>query len=287
MIEIYLQNKLDRYKLFKYFKAGLHAFIRNGVVELSLASDRLIIKVDESFDFQETIKPVLIEALKKHVIETKEEIWLLDIIKNVFYFEDSEEQTQILAMAKSILSGERLELPNVTKLFTCENIIYDAFRAFLTRNCQFDYESFLTFRLKSYLDRLIDCVEMSIDEYQLEQEYQNLIESFRYYLKKRTPKLYSVHLLLDESYTFFDEFFQQISEEKLEQYLDREIIFEKGIPIQEIVISPLVSIAPKELHLYCDEVNNGVVQSIQNIFQERVKLYNKDFFWKNSHKMKF
>lgn len=282
LIEIYLQNKLDRYYFFKNFKAGLHAFIKNGVVELSLAGDRLIIKVEESFDFDETIKPVITELLKKHVIETKEEIWLLDIIQNIFFYDGREEQSEILAMAKSILSGERLDLPNVTKLFQTEKIIHDAFMDFLTRDCNFCYESFLTFRLRGYLDKLIDCVEMAIDEYQLEQEYQNLVETFRYYLKKKAPKLTCVHLVIDDNFTFYDEYFHQLPSERLEEYLDRGIIFEKGIPIQEMVISPLVSIAPQEIHLYSDEIDNGVIHSIQNIFQERVKLYSKNVFWQNN-----
>ncbi|MCT8137416.1 hypothetical protein H1D32_06450 [Anaerobacillus sp. CMMVII] len=233
MIEIYLQNKLDRYYLFKNFKAGLYTFIKNGVVELSLASDRLIIKVDNTFDFEETIKPVLTEILKKHVIETKEDIWLLDVIQNIFYYDVPEEQSQILAMAKSILAGERLELPNVKKMFFTEKMIHDAFTNFLTRDINFCYESFLTFRLRGYLDKLIDCVEMAIDEFQLEQEYQNLVENFRFYLKKRTPKLTCVHLVIDGSFTFYDEYFHQLSYEKIEHYLDREIILKREFPFKK------------------------------------------------------
>ncbi len=285
MIEIYFQNKLDRYYFFKNFKAGLHAFIKSAVVELSLANNRLIIKVDDSFEFEETIKPILADVLKKHVIEKREETWLLDIIHNIFFYDELEEQLQILAMAKSILAGERLDLPNVNKLFMTEKIIYDAFMNFLTRDCKFCYESFLTFRLRSYLDKLIDCVETAIDEFQLEQEYQNLVESFRYYIKKRTPKLTCIHLVVDDHFSFYDEFYQPISKEKLEYYLDREIVFEQGLPVQEMVISPLVSIAPTHIYLYSDEVDHSVIQSIQNIFQERVTLFNKEMFCKNSYKM--
>ncbi|MCT8137417.1 hypothetical protein H1D32_06455 [Anaerobacillus sp. CMMVII] len=52
-----------------------------------------------------------------------------------------------------------------------------------------------------------------------------------------------------------------------------------------MVISPLVSIAPLEVHLYSDDVDNSVIQSIQNIFQERVKLNRKDHFKKNNYKI--
>ncbi|WP_161568319.1 putative sporulation protein YtxC [Anaerobacillus alkaliphilus] len=285
MIEIYLQNKLDRYDLLTNFKAGLQAFIKNEEVELSEVSDKLFIKVDDTVDFNETIKPALTKVLKKHVVETKEDAWLLDIIENIFFYENEEEQSHILVMAKSILAGERLDLPNVTKLFSTEKIIEDAFNTFLTRDCNFCYDSFLTFRLRGYLDKLIDCVEMAIDEFRLEQEYQNLLESLRFYLKKRLPRLNCVHLVIDKEIFFYDEFFQPISDEKLETFLDREIVFEKEIPIQEMVISPLVSIAPKEVHLYSNDIDSGVIHSIQNIFQEKVQIYSKSVFEKKNYKM--
>ena len=281
VIEIYLQNKLDRYYLFKKAKAQLHAFIKNGVVELTLASDRLMINVEETFDFDETIRPVMTEVLKTHVIETKEEIWLLDIISNIFFYSEVDEQLQIMQMAKSILSGERLDVPSATKLFDTDQIIHDAFSNFLTRDCKFCYESFLTFRLKIYMDKLIDCVELAIDEYQLEQEYQNLVESFRYYLKIQESKIQTVHVVINHTFTFYDETRQLINEEKLEEALDREIIFEQGIPINEMAVSPLVSLAPKKIFLYCDDLENGVVQTIQNIFQERVTIQGTTHFLQN------
>jgi putative sporulation protein YtxC len=284
LIEIYLENELDRLYFIKNIKDGLHAFIKNEVVELSLASDRLIIDIKETINFETEIKPFLTEVLKKHVIEAKEEVWLLDIIKDVFFYDDPQEQAEILAMAKSILSGERLDLPNVKKLFLTEKLIDNAFKDFITKDSKFCYESFLTFRLRGYFDRLIDCVEMAIDEFQLEQEYQNLVENLRYYLKKRTSKLTCVHLVIDSNFTFYDEYLNKLPAEKLEEYLDRSIIFEKGIPIQEMVISPLVSIAPKVIHIYSDELDKGVIHSIRNIFQERVKLYNKGSFHKKDYK---
>jgi putative sporulation protein YtxC len=278
LIEIYLENKLERDHLFKKFGTALASLLNNGLVELSLANHQLMINAEETCQFDETIKLVITEVLTKHVIETKEEMLLLDIISHIFFYDDLEEQTQILAMAKSILSGERLDLPSVRKLFATETLIYAAFSDFLTKNCQFCYESFFTFRLKGYLDNLIDCVEMSIDEYQLEQEYQNLVENLRYYLKKSSPKLTCIHLVIDGNYSFYDEFFDHIRGEELAMYLDDEIIFEIGVPTAEMVISPLVSMAPTEIHLYSDETDNGVIHSIQTIFQERVKLYSKADF---------
>lgn len=282
MVSIYLQNKLDRYHLFKNAKNQLHSFIKNGVVELSLASDKLIIRVDETFDFEETIKPVLADLLKEHVIKTREEKWLLDIICNMFCYEDHEEQLQILSMSRSILSGERQDIPNISKVYTAEKVVYEAFQQFLTRDCNFSFDSFLTFRLKRYLDQLIDCVEMSIDEYKLEQEYQNLVESFRYYIKQQKPKLEVVHLLFEDKVTFYDQDYQLI---QVDDYIDHQLVFEQGIPFQELIISPLVSMSPNIIHLYCNDIDNGIVQSIQNIFQERVNVHNKKSFYQKEYKV--
>lgn len=275
LIEIYLQKKSDRFHLFKIAKNQLHSFIRNGVVELSLASDRLIIKVQDSFDFDETVKPVLAEVLKKHVIKTREEKWLLDIICNMFYYEEPEEQLQILSMAKSILTGERQDIPNILNVFTAEKAVYDSFQQFLKRECHFCFDSFLTFRLKHYLDKLIDCVELAIDEYKLEQEYQNLVESFRYYIKQKQSKIDVVHLLFTDRVLFFDQEKELID---VDEYIDHDIVFEQEVPLHELIISPLVSISPKTIHLYSDDIDSGVIQTIQNIFLDRVKVHRKNVF---------
>ncbi len=276
LIEIYLQKKFDRFRLFKDAKNQLHSFIRNGVVELSLDSNRLIVKVEENFDFDETIKPILSDVLKKHVIKTREEKWLLDIICNMFYYEEPEEQLQILSMAKSILSGERQDIPNILNVYTAEKIVYESFQSFLTRKCNFCFDSFLTFRLKNYLDKLIDCVELAIDEYKLEQEYQNLVESFRYYIKQKQSKIEVVHLVFGDKILFFDQDHELIN---LEEYIEQDIVFEKEVPIDELIISPLVRISPKTIHLYYDETDNAVIQTIQNIFLERVKTHRKNSFY--------
>ncbi len=120
---------------------------------------------------------------------------------------------------------------------------------------------------------LIDCVEIAIDEYLLEQEYQNMIEDFRRFVQVTKPKHEIIYVVHNHSFTFYDSSFCRLTKEELLFYLKEELVFEQGIEIDEMVLSPLVSLAPKKLHVFSDIHEHGVILSLQAIFQERMSLF--------------
>ncbi|BBP91448.1 hypothetical protein BsIDN1_50660 [Bacillus safensis] len=62
-------------------------------------------------------------------------------------------------------------------------------KRFLYSKVFFSIGSFMTFRLSEYDRRLKNYVEVSIEEYKMEQEYQNFIQSLRDYVMAREPRL--------------------------------------------------------------------------------------------------
>lgn len=224
-------------------------------------------------NFYESLHPLLVSILTNHVIATCEEKWLYDIIREVFYYQDQEEIEQIIAIARSILEGDRKDIPSLKPFFERSRYIYEAFAKGIDDNTTFYYDPFLTFRLKHYGELLINCVEMAIDEYLLEQEYQNLIDSFRKYIhstEHRVSKIFLVHQ--NKQFDFYNDRFEKLSNEAKQQYLKKELIFEEDVPISEMVISPLVSLNPQEIIIFTDSQEDGVIYSIQTIFEERVKV---------------
>ncbi|GAJ99351.1 hypothetical protein JCM19055_2345 [Geomicrobium sp. JCM 19055] len=49
------------------------------------------------------------------------------------------------------------------------------------------------------------------------------------------------------------------------------LVFEEGVLPAEMIISPIASVAPKRLYVYTD-CDDGVIQTLRNIFQERINL---------------
>ncbi|MCM2675249.1 putative sporulation protein YtxC [Alkalicoccobacillus plakortidis] len=276
MIAIHFEEKVDCRKLYhelthyveKYQPYGLGADIKvneDGILYVSYQ--------DVKVSFYDSFHPLLASLLTEFVINSKEEEWLLSIIESMFYFTDKEEQYQILSIAKLILEGDKQDLPDIQLFFNRKEFIYRAFATNIEQETSFYYEPFLTFRLREYGELLIDCVEMAIDEYMLEQDYQNMLENYRQHLRKTPPKVSHLYVVHDEVFTLYDSQFRELTKEEILFYLEEELIFEEGVDVQDMMISPLVSMVPAEVHVFTDEPENGVVLSIQSIFEERLHIY--------------
>lgn len=237
---------------------------------------------DSAVSFYDSFHPLLASVLTNHVINTCEEKWLLDIIGEIFYYEDEEEMKQILEIALSILAGDRNDIPSLKPFFERSGFIYQAFANGIDENTEFYYDPFLTFRLKEYGEMLIDCVEVAIDEYLLEQEYQNIVDSLRGFIHTQTPRYQTVHLVQQENrFIFYNEKFEMIDKQEKELYIEQSLIFEGEMDLDEMVISPVVSMNPKQVIIYSDDEDNNVIYTIQTIFEERAKLLSLTSFRKH------
>ncbi|WP_216828892.1 putative sporulation protein YtxC [Alkalihalobacterium elongatum] len=263
-------NKLTRY-MSKYTQLGLEVML--DIEEGEEAATIFIHYEDKTIDFYDSFHPLLASVLSQHVIETKEEDWLLEIIEEMFHFKDPEEQEQILSLACEIINGDRDDIPTIHCFSERENFLYEAFAKGIDEHTVFYYEPFLTFRLKDYGEILIDCIEIAIDEYLLEQEYQNIVESLRYFIKTAAKNMKELHLVHDGQFSFYNSSFKEISREEKEFFLESALVFEGELDIEEMVVSPLVSINPEILHIYTDDVDQGIIYTLQTIFQERVIIY--------------
>ena len=58
-------------------------------------------------------------------------------------------------------------------------------------------------------------MEISIDEYKMEQEYQMFVQTLRDFLSIGNPKWTCLHLLFDEEITFYNEQFEEIKRGEL------------------------------------------------------------------------
>lgn len=128
----------------------------------------------------------------------------------------------------------------------------------------------MTFRLAKYYERLRSYVEAAIDEYKMEQEYQTFIQSLRDYVMSKEPMLDHVHIVHDGYFVLWE--LKYISEREQKKYIDRRFVREHPMYIDSHLLAPLVSIAPEKIDLYTEDREHAMVQTIQNIFQERVRI---------------
>lgn len=273
MAEIIFQSKMDAIRFYNHLLKCLSYNPANN--EILLYEDRNIVKImDGNLSFAVMKKTK--DAFYEFIMKIKQDDWLRGILKEHYYYEDPEEQQQILEIIYTILEGQREDLAAFLKETSEEPNIRAAIEQIFHDNVSFSVDSFLKFRLRSYLHRLKNYVEISIDEYKMEQEYQMFVQTLREFLANREPKMDILHLLFDEEITFYTEEFDEIKRGELIKMVDRKLLVNHPVYVDSVSIAPLLSLAPTTIFLYAKNPDEPLIRTIKNIFEERVTIKSFD-----------
>lgn len=267
MIEIHFQRLEDAAPLYHQVKKNLSS--SQTYNHILLDEDRHIVKIltnklsEDAFYF---IK----KSFCEFIMNKKCDDWFRNIIIEQFYFQDEEEVQHILEIIHSILEGDRKELS--VFLEDCKEIndLEEVVNQVMKRDISFSFDSFVKFRLRPFMEKLEKYVEISIDEYKMEQDYQMFIQTLRDFIANRPAQLAHLHLLMDEGVAFFDEHFSEIKRPELTKMIDRKLLFNHPVYVDSTTIAPLLSIAPGSIYLYTRDPELPLIRTIQNIFEERV-----------------
>jgi putative sporulation protein YtxC len=273
---MHFQETTDAQKMYKGLVAKAKALSIDYIEVVN--DEENVVSVFISEKIQYAVQAVVIPVMAEFIIHNKEDNWILDYIENLFYFTDYEEKKQILEIAKGLMDGNNPDIPGVQDVVPRDQLIVEALHDFMEIPISFSFESFLKFRMRSYNEALLQIIESAIDEYKLEQEYQTFIQGLREFREKREPKLEQLHILHDEQFYFYNHEFTEIKRDELFKYIDRKLILHQPLYIDSAVLAPLVSIAPKSISIYTDQIDNGMIQTIHNIFLENVTIYTKKSF---------
>ncbi|WP_232284505.1 putative sporulation protein YtxC [Bacillus timonensis] len=273
---MHFQEVTDAQKIYKGLLKKVKALSIDYIEVRNEEANVVSVFISEKTNY--AVQVVIIPVLTEFIIKNKEDNWILDYIENLFYFTDFEEKKQILEITKALMDGNNPEIPAVQNVVPRNQLIMEALQDFLQVPISFSFESFLKFRMRTYNEILLQIIESAIDEYKLEQEYQTFIQGLREFREKREPKLDQLHILHDEQFYFYNDSFTEIKRDELFKFIDRKLILHQPMYIDSAVLAPLVSIAPKSISIYTDQIDNGMIQTIHNIFLENVTIYTKKSF---------
>ncbi|WP_299089535.1 putative sporulation protein YtxC [uncultured Metabacillus sp.] len=232
--------------------------------------------------WENSLENLVIPGLVQFIIDHKEHQMMLTILKEHYFFLEEEEQQQIIHIAQSIIEGERKDIPGVQSFFSRDVILRDSLQEFLRPDLFFSFSSFQKFRLHEYTARLREYVEAAIEEYKLEQEYQNFIQSLRDFLVHCDSKLEFLSIVQDKEFLVYNAENLKVTEDELQAYIDQAFVSQHPMYIDSKLLAPIVSIAPKWIYLYTNDPFDGMVQTIQNVFQERVTIHSLSDFKQKS-----
>ncbi len=266
MIEIRFEEEHDARMMYEHLLEG--AETAYGSMGVLLEESTVVVHIPPGDVW--CAEEVLIPAVIRFIVGVKEEKWILSILEQSFLYRDQDERTQILHIVHSLLDGRLRDIPYKGLQEERRNLLEASLKEFVQNPISFSFDSYVKFRLKHYMAYLVRLTELAIDEYKLEQEYQSFVEMLRQHVYTRKSRLSCLHLVYNESFTFYDEGGACLNQERLVQYIDDDIVYNQEPYIDPNVIAPLLSIAPKTIYLYTAHIDDNMIITIRNVFQERV-----------------
>lgn len=211
---------------------------------------------------------LLSEVFHSFLLEEKMGLVLKQIIIGKFFYREQEEIDAIIEIASSIIEGERSD--SKSTLFSKEKqLIEEGLESILAGKVSFSFDSFTTFRLRSFQHTLEKYAVRAIDEYKLEQDYQNFIAMLRDCLNGQEAKLSRLHLVNHDGFQFYDPELNRLNRPTLNSMIERKLLTKNSLFLDTVILAPLLSIAPDRLFIYTDDKEEGLIQTMARIFEER------------------
>lgn len=154
-----------------------------------------------------------------------------------------------------------------------KNKIADELEKFLQEETVLNLNGFVTFRLLSYRSELAEIVEYALDEYVLDKQYQEFISLLKYFVQLQESKVPIVHLLHKggHEFTLYNESFQALEPKPPADRIVAEML-ETEMNIEDMVISSLISVSPKQITVHTRHPDMQVIRTIETIFDGRVHI---------------
>ncbi|MCR1897755.1 putative sporulation protein YtxC [Irregularibacter muris] len=212
-------------------------------------------------------------VIADYIINIKEPKILGKIIGQQYNYFNMEEKKNILNLAiKSLNEKEGFYFSTSIYKIGKKVKMIEEIVDYLENYNEIIIDGFIRFRLKNYIEDLKDAVDVAVEDYLMEREYNEFIRLLQYFVDIQEPKIHTLHILIDESHKFslLDANYQTIKNEYLEElateFLDGEIKYE------DLLISSLITIAPTRIfiHHLGEPYNKEIMETIQKVFDQRV-----------------
>ena len=149
---------------------------------------------------------------------------------------------------------------NLTKYFETENSLI--------------IDGFLRFRLLEYREEILGILYDSVEEFYVEQEYEEFLELLSEYIYEKPPMIDLLHIKYDSDGKFYFYDFKKNNIAVDIEKSDEINLIENFLTREDILISILITLAPKRIiwHNKCKIENLTIMNTVKELFKERFSL---------------
>lgn len=250
----HLLEQLNEFKLDDvYFSCKKFKIYYNIIIHFKGKNEKLF--------FEETSK-----ILATFIINLFEEKIIQNLIKSEYFYFDTNEQKQIANITFEDLYNNEESVYSFDKRY---NLIYNSCLEYLLSNNSLVLKGFITFRLKNYLETILEQVDKSVNKFIVQKEYTEFISLLRMYVNSEESNCSLIHLiyrnykpiLLDENKNLI----------KIDDNISNlKYLSDISFSTNDFALNTLLNIIPKKIYIHLIDSNKDeFINTIKLIFENR------------------
>lgn len=220
-------------------------------------------------DNPEQLIDLLSLGLAKYVVDVKQDELVARIMNREYSFASPEEMQSVKELVVRMLAAgeESAETKEQRTL-----LIREALQRYLRHSADLHLDGFAAFRLKEYESKLRETVDLAVDEYLLDKQYEEFIGLLQYFVYFQEPLTPLVHLMHKQGHEFaiLNEKFSPIHMPSSGGVVAR--IADQEMEMEDVIVSTLISLSPDRILIHTRDPEAQVITTIARIFGERVEL---------------
>ena len=180
-----------------------------------------------------------------------------------FYFEEYEKKIIIQNCCEIIESSEYEQISKE------KEYIHEAVLQYVIENKSMILEGFVNFRIKEYIKYLDSIVDIAVNKYIIEKEYNEFISLLRMYINSKKSNIKNLHLIYGKSeLTILDENknIVPLCKEIYNAKFLSDIIFSEN----DYALNTLLTLLPQRIEIHLLDSEDEFIKTVKLIFEDRV-----------------
>lgn len=210
------------------------------------------------------------QMLHAYIIDCYEKTWCIQRLISRYFYEDDHEQELILNILDAVFLGEMACLPKVSSLPNRQDVLTSCLDGVFDSTYHLSFHSITRFRLDAYHKLLQLYLEIAIDEYKLQEEYQAFTEKLTMMIRAFRPLYHTVYVSDgDQSLQLFTD---QLEKLDMNQTLRSfyPLLKQWGIEAEPSPLLALIALAPEKVVVYSKRPAQPLLMTLSRVFGDRL-----------------
>ena len=199
------------------------------------------------------------------IMEHYEKPLLKKIAETEFPHTPPGERMEIVRLALHHASGDSTDVMDTVHLERRRALIEEKALDYLKENGSIIINGFVNFRLEEYKEELRNLCHNAAEELYAKQEYDEFMNMLRFFVSVQAPKEHIVHIRRKgEMLRIFNKRNRDITD----FYCEESVFNDEGFTCEDIILSALITIAPRKIVIHDKCKNERIFDTIMNVFPD-------------------